>query len=195
MYWEQLELRCRSFYQQQSAPPSSAPGSLRGPPVPSTTYCSCCEECRYTSAGPQVYPWDAHPPTDRFWTPGRVGNFYSPNPEDVPPVNPDANRGRAGWSWRRLPWSRANTEPSSDPPRDNSLTYQGAISSADSQYGFGNRSGENAMQSDQISGSTGSYSMLDNRPPIGGVYVWGPPPPYSDPNSPARRYLHQSPAR
>ncbi|KAF7284916.1 hypothetical protein GWI33_017396 [Rhynchophorus ferrugineus] len=78
---------------------------------------------------------------------------------------------------------------------DNSLTYQGAASSADSQYGFSNRSGENPVPSDQISGSTGSYSMLDNRPPLGGVYVWGPPPPYSNPNSPARRYMHQSPAR
>ncbi|XP_066154293.1 uncharacterized protein [Euwallacea fornicatus] len=185
MYWEQLELRCRSFYQQQPAP-ASTQGSMRGPPVPSTTYCSCCEECRYSSAsiGPQVYPWD---PTERFWTPGRVGNFYSPNPEDSPPVNPNANRG---WSWRRLPWTRNASE---QPPRENSLTYQtAAISSADSQYGFSNRSAE-AMQSDQ---NSGSYSMLDSsRPPIGGVYVWGPPPPYSDPNSPARRYLHQSPSR
>lgn len=35
--------------------------------------------------------------------------------------------------------------------------------------------------------------MLENRP-VGGVYVWGPPPPYSNPNSPARRPI-QSPAR
>ncbi|XP_030756895.1 uncharacterized protein LOC115882790 isoform X2 [Sitophilus oryzae] len=197
MYWEQLELRCRSFYQQQSLPPSSTHGSIRGIPVPSTTYCSCCEECRYppSTAPPQVYPWESHHAAERFWTPGRVGNFYSPNPEDGPPVSTDGNRqNRPGWSWRRLPWNRGNNDQT-EANRDNSLTYQGAASSADSQYGFSNRSGDNPIQSDQISGSTGSYSMLDNRPPLGGVYVWGPPPPYSNPNSPARRYIHQSPAR
>lgn len=66
MYWEQLELRCRSFYQQQGAP-ASTHGSVRGPPIPSSTYCSCCEECRYPSipVGPQIYPWDTHHSTDR----------------------------------------------------------------------------------------------------------------------------------
>lgn len=68
------------------------------------------------------------------------------------------------------------------------------MSSADSQYGFSNRSGGENNLPDPISGSTGSYSILDNRAPVGGVYVWGPPPPYSNPNSPARRPLH-SPAR
>lgn len=65
MYWEQLELRCRSFYQQQSGPPSNH-GSVRGPPMPPATYCSCCEECRYpsVSSGPQVYPWDNHHVTE-----------------------------------------------------------------------------------------------------------------------------------
>lgn len=78
--------------------------------------------------------------------------------------------------------------------RENSLTYQGASSSADSQYGFSNRSGgDSNVANDQASGSTGSYSMLDNRP-VGGVYVWGPPPPYSNPNSPARMTMN-SPAR
>ncbi|KAJ8928826.1 hypothetical protein NQ314_018558, partial [Rhamnusium bicolor] len=181
MYWEQLELRCRSFYQQQSGP-SSNHGSIRGPPIPPTTYCSCCEECRYPSApaGPQVYPWDNHHPTDR-WT--------SPNPE-----NHSRARAVSGWSWRRLPWSRGNAGQT-EPQRDNSLTYQGGVSSADSQYGFSNRSGgENALQGDAMTGSTGSYSILDNRPPVGGVYVWGPPPPYSNPNSPARRPM-QSPGR
>lgn len=67
MYWEQLELRCRSFYQQPGAPPSTH-GSIRGPPIPSTTYCSCCEECRYPSipVAPQMYPWDTHHATDRY---------------------------------------------------------------------------------------------------------------------------------
>ena len=196
MYWEQLELRCRSFYQQHTSGPTSTHGSVRGPPITPTTYCSCCEECRYPPLpmGPQVYPWDSHHPTDRFWTPGRVGNFYSPNPgEDGPPDTTNRERAQSGWSWRRLPWNRGNNTQN-DPPRDNSLTYQGT-SSADSQYGFTNRSGgENVLQGDPNTGSTGSYSVLDNRPPIGGVYVWGPPPPYSNPNSPARRPL-QSPAR
>ncbi|XP_017772507.1 PREDICTED: uncharacterized protein LOC108559667 isoform X2 [Nicrophorus vespilloides] len=177
MYWEQLELRCRSFYQQQSGPPVSAPSSMRGPPLPPATYCSCCEECRYPA--PQIYPWDAHhAAAERFWTPGRVGNFYSPNPgEEMPPT--ENNRIATGWNWRRLPWTRT-AQPENQ--RD-SLSYQG-ISSADSQYGFSNRGGEPNVP---VS-STGSYSVLDNRP-VGGVYVWGPPPPYSNPNSPARRQL------
>lgn len=60
MYWEQLELRCRSFYQQQGTTSNSTTGSIRGPPLPPATYCSCCEECRYPPlpTGPQVYPWD-----------------------------------------------------------------------------------------------------------------------------------------
>ncbi|KAL1501181.1 hypothetical protein ABEB36_006561 [Hypothenemus hampei] len=178
MYWEQLEMRCRSFYQQQqqSIAPSSTQGSLSGPPAPSSTYCSCCEECRYATASavPQIYPWDPH---ERFWSPGRVGNFYSPNPEELPPGNSQDASRRPGWSWRRLPWTRTNAEDS----RENSLQ--------DSQYGFGN----NTRPNDQSLGS--AYTVLDNRPPVGGVYVWGPPPPYSDPNSPARRLMthHQSP--
>ncbi|XP_044263526.1 uncharacterized protein LOC123010581 isoform X2 [Tribolium madens] len=189
MYWEQLELRCRSFYQQHASGPTSTHGSVRGPPITPSTYCSCCEECRYPPLpmGPQVYPWDTHHPTDRFWTPGRVGNFYSPNPGEDPLPGDTTNRS-SGWSWRRLPWTRTNTQ--TENPRD---TYQVGSSSADSQYGFSTRTGENLPQ-DPNSGSTGSYSVLDNRPPIGGVYVWGPPPPYSNPNSPARRPL-QSPAR
>lgn len=63
MYWEQLELRCRSFYQQQSGAPSTTHESMRGPPIPPATYCSCCEECRYPAipAGHHVYPWESHP--------------------------------------------------------------------------------------------------------------------------------------
>ncbi|XP_072391707.1 uncharacterized protein [Diabrotica undecimpunctata] len=198
MYWEQLELRCRSFYQQHSGPPSNH-GSVRGPPMPPSTYCSCCEECRYPSitTGPQVYPWDNHITNERFWTPGRVGNFYSPNPEDNTPNISDNHNNRirslSGWSWRRLPWSRSNVGQNNS-QRDNSIAYQGGASSADSQYGFSNRSGGDTNMQDQIAGSTGSYSILDNRPPPGGVYVWGPPPPYSNPNSPARRPI-QSPGR
>ncbi|XP_057656834.1 uncharacterized protein LOC130894209 isoform X1 [Diorhabda carinulata] len=197
MYWEQLELRCRSFYQQHSRP-SSNHSSVRGPPVPPSTYCSCCDECRYPSipAGPHVYPWDNHLNPDRFWTPGRVGNFYSPNPEDGTTNIPDDHtrvRPLSGWSWRRLPWSRSNVSQNNS-RRDGPMTYQEGVSSADSQYGFSHRPGGDNNLQEQMTGSTGSYSILDNRPPIGGVYVWGPPPPYSNPNSPARRPM-QSPSR
>nr|CAI5841233.1 unnamed protein product [Callosobruchus analis] len=221
MYWEQLELRCRSFYhqqqQQQQSGSSSQHGSMRGPPIPPAAYCSCCEECRYppVPVGPQVYPWDTNHSADRFWAPGRIGNFYSPNPEDGPPPNPEGHsRARlSGWSWRRLPWSRASVTQNEN-QRDNSLTYASGMtsSSADSQYGFssgrggvgGTIGGEGGghHRSENAGGgvSSGSYSVLDNRPPppgppvVGGVYVWGPPPPYSNPNSPARRIVH-SPGR
>ncbi|XP_018327733.1 homeobox protein 2 isoform X2 [Agrilus planipennis] len=201
MYWEQLELRCRSLYQQHTGTPASAHNSIRGPPMPPSTYCSCCEECRYppVPAGPQIYPWDSHHPFDRFWTPGRVGNFYSPNPGEEGHEIGENGRERSGggWNWRRLPWSRGNTNQQNmnDNPRDNSSTYQGVISSSDSQYGFSNRNERDSGQNNEpVSGSSGgSYSVLDNRP-VGGVYIWGPPPPYSNPNSPARRPFH-SPAR
>lgn len=88
MYWEQLELRCRSFYQQQGAP-ASTHGSVRGPPLPPATYCSCCEECQYPPPIAHIYPWDGHHSTERFWNPGRIGNFYSPNPgEEIPSNEP-----------------------------------------------------------------------------------------------------------
>ncbi|KAL3288328.1 hypothetical protein HHI36_002776 [Cryptolaemus montrouzieri] len=197
MYWEQLEMRCRSFYQQHSNPSGSTHGSVREPTVASTIYCSCCEECRYPPlpVGPQVYPWDTHNSTDRFWTPGRIGNFYSPNPGDIPSGDNQArNRAGNGWSWRRFPWGRNNGGQTELPRDSSSFMYQGVASSADSQYGFTTRQGnDGGLPRDPISGSSDSYSMLDNRPPIGGVYVWGPPPPYSNPNSPARRIFH-SPA-
>lgn len=67
MYWEQLELRCRSFYQQHCTNSSSTHGSIRGPPVLPATYCSCCDECRYPplTSGPHVYPWDTHHSSER----------------------------------------------------------------------------------------------------------------------------------
>lgn len=107
MYWEQLELRCRSFYQQQRVPSGSTHGSVREPPLPPATYCSCCEECQYPPIA-HVYPWDAHHVNERFWTPRRVGNFYSPNPEENP-GSENRERSNNGWSWRRLPWNRNNS--------------------------------------------------------------------------------------
>lgn len=67
MYWEQLELRCRSLYQQHTGGPASTHSSMRGPSLPTTTYCSCCEECRYPPlpTGPHLYPWDTHHALER----------------------------------------------------------------------------------------------------------------------------------
>nr|CAD7260395.1 unnamed protein product [Timema shepardi] len=81
MYWEQLEMRCRYLYRQQRAPHP----------------CSCCDECRY----PEPFPWELMEDS-RYWAPGRVGNFYSPNPGE----EGSTRRAPSGWSWRRLPWSR-----------------------------------------------------------------------------------------
>ncbi|XP_060531708.1 uncharacterized protein LOC132705112 isoform X2 [Cylas formicarius] len=190
MYWEQLELRCRSMYQQQTLAPNTH-STAGEPPVPMPVYCTCCEDCRYPPilVQPQVYSRDANHPNDRFWSSGRAGNFYSPNPETDPSLNQEMNRCRPGWSWRRFPWNRTSAEQAS-PPRDNSLTYQGG-GSADSQYGFSSRAGDNCSQNDQLSASTRSYGVLDERSPSGGVYFWGPPPPYSNPNSPVGRQIHQ----
>lgn len=161
MYWEQLELRCRSLYQHQTTTNGPTPSSLRGPPPISLTqntgYCSCCEECRYTPipANPQMYSWDTHA-LDRFWQPGRIGNFYSPNPgEDGQQngVGVEGNgsiraraqsataAGAGGWNWRRLPWNR--TCPDATRASGN-FNFPATISSPDSQYGFSSVPGLNS---------------------------------------------------
>ncbi|XP_015428587.1 PREDICTED: uncharacterized protein LOC107185429 [Dufourea novaeangliae] len=151
MYWEQLELRCRSLYGQ---------GGTVGPPTGS---CGCCNDCGGAS------PWWAQTP----------GNLYTPNPDLAPSRR-----------WR-LPWSRS----------------RGPAPSPDSNYGFHTQArqtevnvettnGPYSVLNSQSSGpysvlntqngpytpSTASYSVLETPVPM-----WGPPPPYSDPNSPARR--------
>ncbi|EZA48543.1 hypothetical protein X777_13213 [Ooceraea biroi] len=151
MYWEQLELRCRSLYGQ---------GGTVGPPAGS---CGCCNDCGGAS------PWWAQTP----------GNLYTPNPDMAPSRR-----------WR-LPWTRS----------------RGPAPSPDSNYGFHtqarptetnveNETGPYSVLNSQSSGpysvlntqsapytpSTASYSVLETPVPL-----WGPPPPYSDPNSPARR--------
>ncbi|XP_046837292.1 uncharacterized protein LOC124432394 [Vespa crabro] len=151
MYWEQLELRCRSLYGQG------------GPVGPPTASCGCCNDCGGAS------PWWAQTP----------GNLYTPNPDLAPSRR-----------WR-LPWSRS----------------RGPAPSPDSNYGFhtqtrqaetnaDNAAGPYSVLNSQSSGpysvlntpngpyttSTASYSVLETPVPL-----WGPPPPYSDPNSPARR--------
>ncbi|CAH0599927.1 unnamed protein product [Chrysodeixis includens] len=90
MYWEQLELRCRSLYRPA---PGQAPPSA-GRPVQSN--CSCCAQCH---PGPPA--WDISL-QHRFWAPGRIGNLYSPNP--------GAGRKTSAWSW--FPWPRTNSQNS-----------------------------------------------------------------------------------
>ncbi|CRK96373.1 CLUMA_CG009790, isoform A, partial [Clunio marinus] len=189
MYWEQLELRCRSLY--SGAPPMPPPGpAIIGTPRGAT--CRCCEQCHaHRGAIPSSFPWDGD---SRFWA-GQGGNFYSPNPG-----GDEGNRmgtSRSGqrnrsWNWPRMPWQRHEPSPTTtqtQPPP--SQRFRGPISSSDSQYGFSN--GTTNIADASSSSPQHGYSV------IGGPYgVWGPPPPYSDPNSPARRggryqYVHPNP--
>lgn len=79
---------------------------------------------------------------------------------------------RAGWSWPRLPWQRTENQ-----------RFRQTPSSPDSQYGFSTNMSRldnaNMMQ---------SYTLINNPHHFG---IWGPPPPYSDPNSPIRRNRYQ----
>ncbi|KAL5292392.1 hypothetical protein ACFFRR_011289 [Megaselia abdita] len=236
MYWEQLELRCRSMYasqqvrnphQQQQTHPLQSNNPLIGT-------CRCYEQCHlHLSAGPAVaampppshlhphqHPhhnqqphWETGGDGSRFWAgsnnPNPPGNFYSPNPgtsgcfatanalAGIPgsgiisfDCNAENERNRvtnqnrsSGWSWPRMPWKRANnntTTNSNNSGTSNNIDSHAecmAVATPDSQYGF---------------------SATGNVLPYG---VWGPPPPYSDPNSPARRafyhcrnMMHHSPA-
>lgn len=80
---------------------------------------------------------------------------------------------RPGWSWPRFPWQRNDNQ-----------RFRQTPSSPDSQYGFSTNmsrlDNSNMMQ---------SYTLINNPHHFG---IWGPPPPYSDPNSPIRRnrYLY-----
>ncbi|KAJ8684480.1 hypothetical protein QAD02_020272 [Eretmocerus hayati] len=128
MYWEQLELRCRSLYGQggsgaalvatAAAAAAAGPRHLGGPNglathAPGAPGCSCCGDCTTAVAAASVTgPWWAHSP----------GNLYTPNPDQLAPAR----------RWR-LPCA-------------------------------------------------GPYGVIEAALPL-----WGPPPPYSDPNSPARR--------
>ncbi|XP_058122906.1 uncharacterized protein LOC131293887 [Anopheles ziemanni] len=205
MYWEQLELRCRSLYAGQQGPASvlpSGPGMLGSAGVggPGTVVsgrtgnCRCCEQCHaHRNVLPTAYPWEGD---GRFWTPGQAGNFYSPNPGGDEPGTVSGGRlntsGRRmpGWSWPRMPWQR------------NDATQRLSPHSPDSQYGFSNgRSGMPMPMGGGGGGVVGAllgdagiqprYNVIDQQ-----YGIWGPPPPYSDPNSPARRgryqYIHPS---
>jgi hypothetical protein len=182
MYWEQLELRCRSLY---SGGPSLPPPAIIG--TTTSGPCRCCEQCHAHRAMPTAYTWDTD---SRFWA-GQAGNFYSPNPGDEA-TSGSGQRNR--WNWPRMPWQRnadsspQNSQSQSQASSASTRRYsQHQVSSSDSQYGFSNGGGTNPDASSQQNG----YSVIAPY----GVH-WGPPPPYSDPNSPARRgryqYIHQS---
>ncbi|XP_054281332.1 uncharacterized protein LOC128999000 [Macrosteles quadrilineatus] len=171
MYWEQLELRCRYLYGQASNP-------TRAPSQP-TQHCACCQQFRYQQ---DILAWE--PSENRFWNGGQVGNLYTPNPVGDEPV---AQPSSSGWSWRRLPWSR---QPATLPPPSNQSSggYHQPLncSSPDSQYGFNSDQGRVAT----VSSGNASYTVIEPvMTPGCHVYHWGPPPPYSDPNSPSRGVL------
>ncbi|XP_039747810.1 uncharacterized protein LOC120624987 isoform X3 [Pararge aegeria] len=111
MYWEQLELRCRSLYR----PPSGQPAAT-GRPVQSN--CSCCAQCH--TAQPA---WDFSL-QHRFWAPGRIGNLYSPNP--------GTGRKTSPWSW--FPWPRGNSQNTF--LHSSRCRMSGVPQSGDSAYGF-----------------------------------------------------------
>ncbi|XP_022124960.2 uncharacterized protein LOC110999963 isoform X3 [Pieris rapae] len=107
MYWEQLELRCRSLYR----PPTGQAAPATGRPAQNN--CSCCPQCHTTQPA-----WDFSL-QHRFWAPGRIGNLYSPNP--------GSGRKTSPWSW--FPWPRGNSQNSR-------CRMDGVPQSGDSAYGF-----------------------------------------------------------
>lgn len=185
MYWEQLELRCRSLYAGPQGPPPPPP-LANGPSIigtPRSGPCRCCEQCHSHRAIMQpAYPWDGG--DGRFWgpAPGTGGNFYSPNPGGEEHLLSTRSLGqiplrppRPGWSWPRLPWQRNDAQ-----------RFRQTPSSPDSQYGFSNgvpTRMDNPNLSNIIQTQAG-FTLISGSQHYG---VWGPPPPYSDPNSPARR--------
>ncbi|XP_075162262.1 uncharacterized protein LOC142234935 isoform X2 [Haematobia irritans] len=189
MYWEQLELRCRSLYTRPQMPPQ---GMASGA---APHGCRCCEQChahRQVPLQAAAYPWDESS-EPRFWSTQPPGNFYSPNPggEDLMGMTNTCRRhemttarGRgSGWSWNRW-WQRSSPDPNS--------RFRQTPSSPDSQYGFSNSNG-NTLAEDVAAVANGNvvaqqFNVLPGNLPYG---VWGPPPPYSDPNSPARRGYYQ----
>lgn len=182
MYWEQLELRCRSLYsshQEQPLPPPNAASTIC---TPLNAPCRCCEQCHsHRNMLQQNYPWDND---SRYWVPTMrpAENFYSPNhPRDdhmlaTRVMNQNNMRSqRPGWSWPRLPWQRNHNPRFCQTP-----------SSPDSQYGFSNNG--TRLNNPNIMQTPTGYAVINNGSQQ--YNVWGPPPPYSDPNSPVRRGLH-----
>ncbi|XP_028156656.1 uncharacterized protein LOC114350177 isoform X2 [Ostrinia furnacalis] len=205
MYWEQLELRCRSLYR----PPAGQATPAQGRQVQSN--CSCCAQCH-----PSQPAWDISL-QHRFWQPGRAGNLYSPNP--------GAGRKASAWSW--FPWPRSNSQnsrcrmggvpqsgdsaygfcdtdpaPSSNPQPYDDRSYPPNLRA---QAGFNQNqqfatsqfaTSQQFAQSQQFQGSmqegfgeaSGSFDAQTG--------LWGPPPPYSPQGrSGSRHHLHhQDPA-
>ncbi|XP_034938810.1 uncharacterized protein [Chelonus insularis] len=163
MYWEQLELRCRSLYGHGGGAPMS------GAPAGS---CGCCNDCG------GVNPWWAQTP----------GNLYTPNPDLAP-----SRRWRLPWSRSRGPapspdsnygfhaQSMRHAPEVTDSTRDNTTAIPNPYGLLDTRQPTTPYSVLNG-QNTSYTASTGSYSVLETPVPL-----WGPPPPYSDPNSPARR--------
>lgn len=91
----------------------------------------------------------------------------------------------------RLPWSRSRG-PAPSPDSNYGFHTQTRTTEANVESGTGPYSVLNSQSSGPYSvlntqnapytPSTASYSVLETPVPL-----WGPPPPYSDPNSPARR--------
>ncbi|CAG5095924.1 Protein of unknown function [Cotesia congregata] len=161
MYWEQLELR--SLYGHGGG------GNMAGAPVGS---CGCCNDCG------GVNPWWAQTP----------GNLYTPNPDLAP-----SRRWRLPWSRSRGPaptpdsnygfhaQSMRQAADINDSTRENTTAIPNPYGLLDSRQPHASYSVLNA-QNTSYTASTESYSVLETPVPL-----WGPPPPYSDPNSPARR--------
>ncbi|XP_037810081.1 uncharacterized protein LOC119602572 isoform X1 [Lucilia sericata] len=187
MYWEQLELRCRSLYTRPQMPPQNMAA------VAAPHGCRCCEQChahRQVPLQASTYPWDEST-EPRFWSTQPPGNFYSPNPggDDLTgmattcrshELSTSRSRG-TGWSWNRW-WQRSSPDPNS--------RFRQTPSSPDSQYGFSNSTNMpvNNITEEVANANPGQFNVIPNNLPYG---VWGPPPPYSDPNSPARRGYYQ----
>ncbi|XP_031786255.1 uncharacterized protein LOC100679337 isoform X1 [Nasonia vitripennis] len=184
MYWEQLELRCRSLYGQ-----GAGPGLVSARPAGT---CGCCNDCG------GIGPWWAQSP----------GNLYTPNPDLAPSRR-----------WR-LPWSRSRGPA---PSADSNYGFHGHQSAGAGQAQNGphqQHQGPEGLMDPGVGGmvpysilgpqSAGAYSVLqatghdDHYAQNNGaspysvletaVPLWGPPPPYSDPNSPARRPMLAFPA-
>lgn len=191
MYWEQLELRCRSLYTRPQMPAQCMSTTAGG------HGCRCCEQCHAHRQAPiqgNTYPWDGSS-EPRFWATQPPGNFYSPNPggEDLAALTggcrnhemPSSRSRGGGWSWNRW-WQRSL-------PDTNNTRFRQTPSSPDSQYGFTNNTSLpiqaiNNETTTAANSNASHFNMLPGNLPYG---VWGPPPPYSDPNSPARRGYYQ----
>ncbi|CAB3374507.1 Hypothetical predicted protein [Cloeon dipterum] len=210
MYWEQLEMRCRYLYGRR-------PFSQH-----QYTYCGCsCDDCPRAAAAAststiaphtevfQPWPawqWDAA--EERYWTPPRVGNLYTPNPEDQvvqqhqqqQQQQQQSRESTAGsnarWSW--LPWNRAALHAVEAPEVEQQRPLR---TDPDSQYGFGVRAATTTatiiqtprghMTSTVVRPLTAQAFMTD----ASSSYMWGPPPPYSQPPSTAGNSVANSPSR